>query len=233
MDGDLSATEVLREPSARQAATRWRSGSGPRQITAALARLTTSLQGWMTGPRGDSSARLTPVHARPLQDVQPEQGGPSLAVLFGRLRALRWRTWLACFLTLCFLRAVALIIVLACRYFIKGVVALVVYFGRELLSQLALTVHEVEDSMVAWMSSYLHTPTSPLGYGSMFSSPVPPERWDASATPLSAPPPSPETAQPTRPLDVLTVLLLALNLLRGQPGWVGVNPHPQGPAHAG
>ena len=47
VDGGLTAAEILGDPRTRESAAKWRTGSGPRQVTAALARLTTSLKRWV------------------------------------------------------------------------------------------------------------------------------------------------------------------------------------------
>ena len=138
--------------------------------------------------------------------------------------------WLAVMVVLFFPKAVALCVVLACRYVVKGVVALIIYFGKELLHQLAMTVHEVEDALVDVLSSYLQPSPQPLGYGSFLPSVLsgpPLQMGDKPDSPSPPPTPTTEVTQPTRPLDVLTVLLLVANLFRGQPGGGG-GANPQG-----
>ena len=231
VDAGMNPAEVLSEPAARQAAARWRSGSAARRITAALARLTTSLQSWGLGATSSAargSPELVPVRARPLLSGPSERPRwPTLEGILQNLWALRWRTWLACFLLLLFPRASALVVVLLCRYLIKGLVALIVYFGQELFAQIAVTVHEVEDTMVSWLGSYLHpVPHAPVSQVPLMRQ----QPSDGTAERPPAMPPQPgnhnnyDHHPPTRPIDVLTVLLLAGNLLRGQPGVGGGNP---------
>ena len=232
VEGDLNPAEVLQEPSTREAATKWRSGSAARRITAALARLTTSLQTWAAGSNNAAAqaGRLIPVRAQPLQGgPQAPPRWPSLEGFWRAARAWRW-TWLAVMVVLLFPKAVALCVVLACRYVVKGVVALIIYFGKELLHQLAMTVHEVEDALVDVLSSYLQPSPQPLGYGSFLPSVLsgpPLQMGDKPDSPSPPPTPTTEVTQPTRPLDVLTVLLLVANLFRGQPGGGG-GANPQG-----
>ena len=220
----MNAAQVLAEPSAREAATHWRAGPAARRVTAALARLTSALQPW--GPRlppGVAVPRpvLEPVRPRPLQAGPQPRTQTFGAYVLQLVGNWRWRTWLAIFFILFFPKAVALLVALVCKWVVKGLVSLLLYFGRELVAQLSLTMSEMEDALVSWLTTYLQGET-----------PLPAYLQVQSATPASASPgvehvgtQSSPGVPPTqaRPIELLTVALLGLNLWRGQPGGVG-NP---------
>ena len=222
--GGLNAAQVLAEPSAREAATRWRAGPAARRVTAALARLTSALQPW--GPRlpqGVAVPRpvLEPVCPRPLRaGPQPQAQNFSSCVL-QVVGNWRWRTWLAIFLILFFPKAVALLVALVCKWVIKGLVSLLLYFGRELVAQLSLTMSEMEDALVAWLTAYLQGETPLPTY--LQVQPSAPASPAPGVEHVGTQPPPGVLPAPTRPIELLTVALLGLHLWRGQPGGVG-NP---------
>ena len=224
VDQGLTAKEVLADPKTKASAVRWRAGGAPRQVTAALARLTSSLGRWVSGGPASSSQlasdQLEPVQPRPVRRPQSgetrETSSPDgFMWLVCRLRALRWRTVLAVMFVLLCPKLVALILALVVKLLVRAVVALLTHICKELFEQIMGAVGEIENNLVTWLSHHLgmETPTSaPLylttGQGvqqqpSQPSSPVPP------------------SSLPTRPVDLVTVVLLVLNLRRGLPAGVG------------
>ena len=221
VEGDLNRAEVLQEPSTREAAVaQWQRCASHHCSLGPFDYLLADL-GCGLEQRGGSGKKTGPCACSALagwtsctSQMTPLEG------FWRAVRAWRW-TWLAVMVVLLFPKAVALCVVLACRYVVKGVVALIIYFGKELLHQLAMTVHEVEDALVDVLSSYLQPSPQPLGYGSFLPSVLsgpPLQMGDKPDSPSPPPTPTTEVTQPTRPLDVLTVLLLVANLFRGQPG---------------
>ncbi|CAE7723782.1 osm1, partial [Symbiodinium sp. CCMP2456] len=201
LDAGLTAAEVLQDPSACATAARWKAGSVARRVTAALAKLTTSLPTW-TSQTLRPVGGLQPVRPRPLTRVSVGPARPSAAELLRAwLPLTRWRTWLVLVLVLLFPRVVALLIALVVRLCIRGLVAICLHLGRELFSQLTAAAAEVEDSLVLWLSELLLGSHSP---------PQPPLLLTDGAPPPAPPPAtgSLTTALPARPFDLVTLVRL-------------------------
>ena len=125
---------------------------------------------------------------------------------------LRWRT-MACVLVLVlFPRVVALLTALLVRLVVRALWGLLVHFVKELYLQATLGAAELEDQLVFWLHQQLGWQATP--------SPAPQQTmFVAAAEPAPVPPPPP--SQPTRPIDLIMVLLLGLTLRRMPVGGVG------------
>jgi len=210
VDAGLSPAEVLQDPSACATATRWKAGSTARRVTAALAKLTTSLSTW-TGQGRAPVHELQAVRTRPLM---PQTDGLQQRFTGELLRRwlpiTRWRTWLILLVVLVFPRVIALILALMVRLCVRGTVAICIHFGREIFYQVTAAAAEVEDSLVLWLSELL------MGGPSTLQPPM--LLTDGTQAPAPPPPPgSTTTALPARPFDCVTLVLLVWNLYRGQP----------------
>ncbi|CAE7267807.1 unnamed protein product, partial [Symbiodinium sp. CCMP2456] len=153
-----TAEEVLGDQASLQAASRWRAGGAARKLTAVLARLTTSLQSWtsLSGRPQSSPGRALPAERpRPLvrASTAPAPAAQLRSSWWSQVAAWRLGTFCALALALLFPRVVALAIALLCKLIIRGLVALVMYFGRELYVQLSASLAEVETSLVDWLST--------------------------------------------------------------------------------
>ncbi|CAE7669804.1 osm1 [Symbiodinium sp. CCMP2592] len=218
VDNGRTAQEVLTDPQALESASRWRAGTAPRQLTAALARLTTSLRAWVSAPTRTaatpSPSTLTPARPRPVQAHRGPQSAPQPIVIawLRWLVSCRWKTGLAILFILMFPRLVALCLALLVKLFIRGTVALLTHVCRELVQQIMGAANEIEENLITWLSQQLGVRQQPAAPLYLTSHPAPP------------PPPelAPASTLPARPFDLLTVVLLVWNLRRGQPaGGVG------------
>ena len=210
VDQGLTAAEVLADPRTRQ-------------VTAALARLTTSLRRLVssstTPARPSSSAlQLTPAEARPV--LGPSGPGPTPASWwssFGWLARCRWRTGLAVLLVLLFPKVVALVLALLVKLCVRAVVALLTHVCKELFFQVMSAASDIEDGLVAYLSQQLGMhPAPPPPF--LTNGPVPPQQATAPVAPQTL---------PARPFDLITVVLLVWNLRRGLPAGGG-GGEPQG-----
>ena len=140
----------------------------------------------------------------------------------GRLLRFNWKTVLAVLVVIMFPRLIALAIAITLRLVAKAVMSVASHVLRELWFQLNATAAEIEEALVDWL------------YGQLgFVNPYvpPPPLLTAAASP--APPPPPVTPDgggnslPARPMDLITCLLLVLNLRRPYGGGGG-NGGPEG-----
>ncbi|CAE7734383.1 unnamed protein product [Symbiodinium sp. CCMP2592] len=144
---------------------------------------------------GDAGRRVTAALARAMQALQEWAGG-TRAPSRGTLAVL-----LAVFL---FPRVWALLIALVVRLLSRALLSFAAHFLSELYAQVVFGAAEVEQQLVEWLQWQLGWP-----------SPAAPPAYltnGAPTTPPQAPPPPGPTALPTRPIDLLTLLLLALQL---------------------
>ena len=166
-DADLSA---LGDPAFRSQASRWRSGSGARRVSAAFARLLTSLHSirptWVT-PRQNGE----PVPVEPLPFTAgpaPEQVARArhlLAQLYGWFYVVGkyWRTvWLLFFMIL-FPRLTAAIVAMMIRLMIRFFVAIFTRLLREIwfelegvVGQLAVLSQGFELALVQHLETWMN-----------------------------------------------------------------------------
>ena len=213
LDNGLTAEEVLSNPANRAVAARWRSGSMPRRITAALARAMQSLQEW--SPSGALPAGR-PAAAEPLP-VRGSRGTPAAPSSTVQLWPLPWwvprvtfRTGVLLLVLLLFPRVVALVFALVFRLLSRAAVSFLANVFLEIYQQAMFSAADVEEFLVQWLHQQ-------LGWQTTTPSPEP-VFLAASAQPLPAAPPAAQgqVSLPTRPIDILIVILLGLNL-RQQP----------------
>ncbi|CAE7246419.1 unnamed protein product [Symbiodinium sp. CCMP2592] len=234
VDGGRTAEEILGDEASRASAARWRSGSLQRKLTAALARLVTSVQQWtpLATPPGPSSRPLAPVQPLPLRTTTATGSAPTGSLPFGwRWSGLRfaghgpgvgkhWRC-LGCL----FPRVVALLLALLFRLFIRGCLALASHVLRELCTQTLALAGELESFIVEWLTLLLGMQTTtpaqltrpfqapPNDHGS-YSYQGDGNNFAGATT---------QVALPARPLDFVTWVLLAYNIYQQrQQGGVGI-----------
>ena len=152
-----------------------------------------------------------PAAAQPARLQQPSW--------WSRVAPCRLWTFFALALALCFPRVVALTVALFCKLVIRGMVALIVYFGRELYFQLSVSLAEVENSLVEWLATQLSG--GGAGPPPLLQAPPGQQQQQQPQQPRLEPGVVPH---PTRPLDLVTVVLLAWNVYQGLPvrGGAGV-----------
>ncbi|CAE7654091.1 unnamed protein product [Symbiodinium sp. CCMP2592] len=212
LDGGLTATQVLEDPQARAAAARWRAGSSARRLTAVLARARQGLQAWVNGPTRElSGGPPAPVRPRPLRPASRD-GTPA--------EPTSWRAWLprlsvwTVLLLVCVLvfpRIIAKFATLILRLLGKAMFSLMSNLIQELLSQTLQAATEMEDQVVEYLNLYLGGDSKPVA-----SLP----QSDAVATPPAQQ--QVVVAHPTRPVDLLMLLLLTFASSR----WGGVGGKP-------
>ena len=211
----LTAEQVLSDPTNRAAAARWRSGSMPRRITAALARAMQSLQEW--SPPGALGPAGGPVPTEPLP-VRSARGTatalPAPVTSSGLLwwvPRLTFRTVGLLLFLLLFPRVVALVLALVFRLLSRAALSFVANVLFEIYQQAMFGAADVEDLLVHWLHQQ-------LGWQTATPSPEPVFLTAASqSAPSTAPAAAAgQTSLPTRPVDILIVVLLGLNL-RQQP----------------
>ena len=131
------------------------------------------------------------------------------------LARCRWRTGLAVLLVLLFPKLVALLLALLVKLCVRAVVALLTHVCKELFFQVMSAATDIEDGLVAYLSQQLGLHPAP-----------PPPFLANGPTGPQQPTVGPVAQQtlPTRPFDLVTVVLLVWNLRRGLPaGGVGEN----------
>lgn len=214
---------ALDDPGFRQQAARWRSGSGSRRVSAAFARLLTSLYtifpGWATADGLAQSAAPPIVEALPFdQSSQPSLRVWWLRFSMGWQSSLRWmvsyrRTLWALLLLLLFPRVVAALIATVVRLFIRLMLAITTRLLRDLwlelggvVNQLSSVSQGVETALMSQLEQILVDWWPPATSQPSLQPADPPAGTPAGASvPLGgglAPPPSP----------LFTNLLLAANL---------------------
>ena len=248
---NLSPAEVLADPATCETAARWRAGNPARRLTSVLARMVQALQsygGVVAGPvcpaahraaEGVASQECSAPKRRagPLRGLEVVSTAPPSSSLSSTLaqlgaplgwngRALRarvltlnWRTVLAVLVVLLFPRLVALSIAIFFRLMARAVMSLASHVLRELWFQLNATAAELEDALINWLYGQ-------LGFANPY---VQPPALIAHDT-VPAPPPPPAgggQSLPTRPMDLITCVLLVLNLRRPYGGGGG-NGGPEG-----
>ncbi|CAE7443412.1 unnamed protein product [Symbiodinium sp. CCMP2592] len=206
--GKSSSLWMLEDPQARAAAARWRAGSSARRLTAVLARARQGLQAWVNGPTRElSGGPPAPVRPRPIRPASRD-GTPA--------EPTSWRAWLprlsvwTVLLLVCFLvfpRIIAKFATLILRLLGKAMFSLMSNLIQELLSQTLQAATEMEDQVVEYLNLYLGGESKPVA-----SLP----QSDAVATPPAQQ--QVVVAHPTRPVDLLMLLLLTLNLRQQQGG---------------
>ncbi|CAE7273945.1 rluB [Symbiodinium sp. CCMP2592] len=225
VDGGRTAAEILGDEASQASAARWRSGSLQRKLTAALARLVTSVQQWtpLATPPGPSSRPLAPVQPLPLRPTTATGSAPTSSLPFGWRwsgpslcwpRTWRWKTLALLGLMCLFPRVVALLLALLFRLFIRGCLALASHVLRELCTQTLALAGELESFIVEWLTLQLGMQTTtPAQLTRPFQAP-PNDHGSygyqdnnnnfAGAATL--------VALPARPLDFVTWVLLAYNI---------------------
>ena len=208
LDGGLTATQVLEDPQTRAAAARWRAGSGARQLTAVLARALQGLQAWARWPaRETDQGQPAPVRPRPLRGSSRDHAPAE---------PTSWRAWLPSFsvrtvlLLIClflFPRIIAKLTTLILRLLGRALASLVSNLIQELLSQTLQAATDMEDQVVEWLNHHLGGNSKPV--------------VSLPQSEAVAPPPAQQpvvVSHPTRPVDLLMLLLLGLNLRQQQVG---------------
>ncbi|CAE7376397.1 unnamed protein product [Symbiodinium microadriaticum] len=193
LDGGLTATQVLEDPQTRAAAARWPAGSGARQLTA-----------------GDGPETACSGAARPLRGSSRDHAPAE---------PTSWRAWLPSFsvrtvlLLIClflFPRIIAKLTTLILRLLGRALASLVSNLIQELLSQTLQAATDMEDQVVEWLNHHLGGNSKPV--------------VSLPQSEAVAPPPAQQpvvVSHPTRPVDLLMLLLLGLNLRQQQVGGVG------------
>ena len=208
--GGLTAAQVLENPAEAARAARWRTTDPVKKMTAVLARISQAVrelnvfptqgQNVVQGPR--------PSRALPLRRHEAQPVDSSTTRTPWRWPA-RWKWCLGLIVvtTVLFPRIVALIIALTIRIVCRSVVSLTLHIFKELWTQAFVAAAEVEDSLASWLYEQ-------LGLVVPTVSPAPPPMLSNGVT--GGPPPGPLVVQPhpTRPVDIVMLVLLGLNLRR-------------------
>ena len=216
VDQGLTATDILKDQSSRTTASRWRAGTAPRRITAALARLVNSLS-WASSDQGGGRAGAPPpVRARPVLG-QPAAEPPATAEAWFRPWVWprpEWQKWtlLTLIFVVLFPRLTALCVSLVLRLVLRASLAVVSQLFRELCAQILEVTGNVEAQLVQVLSAQFGM--EPFGQPLVVA---PRELPQAHYQP-----PPVQQPHPTRPMDLVTLVLVALQL-RQAPGlgWVG------------
>ena len=227
----LSAAQVLADLNARQMASRWRSGSESRRLTALLAKLREGLASVFPGqapaPARDAApkAGLQPVRARPIRGESQtvvEQRVYWRTELLQTFRTwVSWKTLGSLLLLVLFPRLLAFLIVMSVRVLARIALMLSSRLIRELVSQVTFMAADLEANIIDWLyQAWMETPSAMEALQSAPSS-------SSCAAPTWTPPsalagPAAPTSLPTRPVDFLTLFLLLVQTLRSLPrGWGG------------
>jgi len=215
--GGLNAAQVLGNPAEAARAARWRTTDPIKKMTSILARITQAIQGLNVFPAQGHSAGPDPrpTRALPLRrhDAQPVSSSTARTPWHWPAR-WKWILGILVITTVLFPRIVALIIALTIRLVCRSVVSLTLHIFKEVWNQAFLAAADVEDSLTAWL--YEQT-----GIPSMMPSPPPPLLGNTNNGGTTGPSQGSLVVQshPTRPVDVIMLVLLGLNLRRG--GGVG------------
>ncbi|CAE6958585.1 unnamed protein product, partial [Symbiodinium sp. CCMP2592] len=219
VDQGLTPAEILQDQHSRDSASRWRAGDARRRITAALARLVNSLQSWTTGSTERASTRNGPQPVRP-RPVQALRVDPSTAAAssmwWPRYSWINKWTLLGLMLMVLFPKVTALVFGLMVRLVLRALSALISHLARELFTQILEITGDIEAQLVHFLSVQLGLTSDWHPPMTMPGAPAPP------VYPAFAPPPAPPAALPARPMDMITLVLVALQL-RNAPGlgWGG------------
>ncbi|CAE7364786.1 unnamed protein product, partial [Symbiodinium microadriaticum] len=187
VEGGLSAAELLENPGSRASVARWRAGD----------------------PRAAGSRRLWPEYCSPYRNGVGVEFEPGFLVTLLRSVLAQCsrdgppcsrRTVVLLVLILLFPKVASLIVALMIRFLCRALVGLIATLIREVGGQAMLAAADAEQQLVDFL--YVQ-----LGWG--------PGTPLFTAEPPVSPPPAPTPAQ-TRPVDLLIVLMLGLNL-RQQP----------------
>lgn len=234
--GQLADDEqsALCDPSFRDQAARWRTGSESRRISAAFARFINSLHiirpGWLK-PQAVRMAPDEPPMVDPLPVHPPRAGRTTLSTMAWCVQTgskvcenvcawcmTRWRTLMIVLICLAFPRVVALLCAALFRMLVRAVAAVVCRVLQEVWSELKLGLHQislastsVESMVLEQLEGILMDPQPP---------PAPPVQhqpamhWQPVNAPVSNPPPAPPWAFFSMLLLLLLVALQLLPLIR-------------------
>ena len=206
-----SAAQVLGDPAGVAQAARWRTGNATRRMTSMLCRMAQNLKGWVGGPtRSSSTEQQVPVPVRP-RPLRGQLGAevPPAGPQWRSWLPSRWKWWMIILVMVAVLfpRIVALVIALVIRLVTRAVLSLIVHVFKEVWTQAMMAAAEVEEGIAQWLYVQLDmiVPTEPL---------QPPLLTNGPAALPSTSAPNAGQPHPTRPVDVLLVLMLGLGLRR-------------------
>ena len=218
VDAGLTAQEILNDEQSRASAARWRSGNVARRLTAALARMVTSLQPWSAPSSSTRSAAAVLEPVRP----KPVRGGaaPSSTTPLREPSSSTWPwscfwplsrsrlVWIVALMLLAMLfpKLIALLLGNLVRFVLRGVATLAGSLLQEIFFQASALIGELEQHLIAWLSNQLGL-QGPATTSVPLATALPGSTSNQDHYERVQPP----FALPARPMDVVTWVLLAYN----------------------